>query len=410
MKTNRLLLLFSTAIFEIGLGTNHLKAQDKVKDVQHSVVYHQAGRFAGWPANGGAFMFANDEILVGFTEAKYKITKTHNAEKPFLNWLGRSTDGGKNWVTSDPDNFVGDFGDQPVLKPVSTPVNFKHPQFAMRVVGASYHGAEDGRAHFFYTYDKGQTWQGPFSFGDLFQWKELSDIGLDELSPRTDYIVTNKNECLLFFSVRKAESFGSDRLFCIKTSDGGKSFAFQGWIVPPTNVKGNYPKVKLFADDSKNPYANECRAVMSQSERLSDGTIVTMIRRKFVTADKQEIHWIDAYSSNDDGKTWRFTSKLADTGAENGNPPAFTTTKDGRLCVVYGERDHGTMRVVYSADKGKTWTDPQILMDGFWSEDMQLNDLGYPRVVRRKDGKMVAIYYYSTKEHLHHLRASIWKP
>ncbi|MGV3556818.1 sialidase family protein [Larkinella arboricola] len=386
------------------------KAQKAVKNVQHSIIYHQPGRFAGWPANGGAFLFENDEILVGFTEARYKITNTHNAEKPFLSWLGRSTDGGQTWTTADPAQYVGDFGDTPNLKPVSTPINFKHSGFAMRVVGASYHGAEDGRAHFFYTYDKGKSWQGPFSFGDLFQWKELSNIGLDELSPRTDYIVTSKNECLLFFSVRKANSFGSDRLFCIKTVDRGKSFAFQGWIVGPAGSAGKYTKVKLFDDDSKNPYANECRAVMSQSEKLRDGTLVTMIRRKYVTKDKQELHWIDAYSSTDGGKTWSFTSKVADTGAENGNPPAFTTTKDGRLCVVYGERDHGTIRVVYSADKGKVWSEPQILMDGFWSEDKQLNDLGYPRVVRRKDGKMVAMYYYSTKEHLHHLRASIWTP
>lgn len=64
--------------------------------------------------------------------------------------------------------------------------------------------------------------------------------------------------------------------------------------------------------------------------------------------------------------------------------------------------------MIYSSDKGKTWAKPQVIMDGFWSKDKQLNDLGYPRVVCRKDGKMVALYYYSTKTHLHHLRASIW--
>lgn len=410
MKNISWIYLLSSAFTFQTILPGSLHAQEKVKNVQHSIIYQQNGRFAGWPANGGAFVFDNDEILVGFTEAKYKITKTHNAEKPFNSWLGRSKDGGRSWTTKDPDNYVGDFGDMPALKSLTTAINFRHPGFAMRVVGASYHGAEDGRAHFFYSYDKGNSWQGPFGFGDLFQWKELSNIGLDELSPRTDYIVNGKNECLLFFSVRKAEAFGTDRLFCIKTMDGGKTFAFQGWIVGPRGLSGNYPKVKLFDDDTKNPYANECRAAMSQSQRLPNGTIVTTIRRKYVTPDKQEIHWIDAYSSKDDGKTWSFTSKVADTGAENGNPPAFTTTKDGRLCVVYGERDHGTIRVVYSSDQGKTWGPPQILMDGFWSEDMELNDLGYPRVVRRKDGKLVALYYYSTKEHLHHLRASIWEP
>lgn len=51
-----------------------------------------------------------------------------------------------------------------------------------------------------------------------------------------------------------------------------------------------------------------------------------------------------------------------------------------------------------------------ILLDDFWSEDMEYVDLGYPRVVTRSDGKMVAIFYYSTKEHLHHIHATIWDP
>ena len=51
-----------------------------------------------------------------------------------------------------------------------------------------------------------------------------------------------------------------------------------------------------------------------------------------------------------------------------------------------------------------------ILIDDFWSEDMEYNDLGYPRVLTRSDGKMVAIFYYSTKNYLHHIHATIWDP
>lgn len=387
-----------------------LPAQKSVKNVQHTVIYHQPGRFAGWPANCGAYIYNHDEILVGFTEAIYKKTNSHNADAPYKSWQARSLDGGVTWTYSDPENYVGDFGKKPELKKLTAPINFRHPEFALRLVGDSYHGADDGRGHFFYSYDKGNSWQGPYSVGDMLQWPEFAGTGFNELSPRTDFIVKSDKECLLFFSLRTANKFGTDRLFCIKTADGGQSFTFQGWVVPPANAKGTFPKVKLFDDDARNPFANECRAVMSQTLQLKDGTIVSAIRRKYVTNEKEEIQWIDAYSSTDDGKTWTFTSKIADTGAENGNPPAMTLTKDGRLCVVYGERDHGTIRVVYSKDKGKTWTKPQILMEGFWSEDMELNDLGYPRVVCRKDGKMVAMYYYSTKEHLHHLRATIWQP
>lgn len=380
--------------------------------VQHSIIYYQPGRFAGWPANCGAFIFDNDEIVTGFTEASYKKTNSHNAEGPFYSWLARSLDGGKTWTTSDPENYVGDFGKRPELKELTHPINYKKSGFAMRVVGTSYHGADDARAHFFYSYDAGKSWNGPYGFRDMLNWPELTQAGLDELTPRTDYVVYDSSHCLLFLSVRKKGVFGSDRLFCAETKDGGRSYQFLGWVIGPAGIStpGGNTIVNLFEDLDKNPKANECRAVMSQSQRLADGTIVTVIRRKYIVKGSTEKHWIDAYSSNDDGRTWKFLSKMADTGGSNGNPPALTLTKDGRLCAVYGERDEGTIRVVYSKDKGNSWSKPQILMDGFWSEDMELNDLGYPRVVCRSDGKMVAMYYYSTKENPHHLRATIWQP
>jgi len=66
------------------------------------------------------------------------------------------------------------------------------------------------------------------------------------------------------------------------------------------------------------------------------------------------------------------------------------------------------MMVVYSDDEGATWSEPAILRDGFASEDMETNDLGYPLLLRREDGSMIAFYYWSTKEHLHHIAATIW--
>lgn len=383
-----------------------------VKNAQHVVVYYQPDRFAGWPANNGAFMFENDEMLVGFTEAPYKKRNGHNADKPFLNWLARSTDGGLTWSTADPEGYAGDFGDEPELKTLDNAIEYTKPGFAMRVVGAAYHGAEDGRAHFFYTYDAGKTWNGPYGFGSILSWPAFQGSGLDELTPRTDYIVQDSNSCLLFFSARQKEKFASDRLFCIQSTDGGKTYEFVGWVIGPegADYPGDSVEVPLFEDASKNPAANACRAAMSQSKKLPDGSIVSVIRRKYIIEAAADKNWIDAYVSKDNGKTWSYLSTIAGTGEENGNPPAMTITKDGRLCVVYGERATGTIRVQYSSDLGHTWTIPQVLMDGFWSEDMEFNDLGYPRVLTRADGKLVAVYYYSTSEHPHHLRATIWQP
>lgn len=384
-----------------------------VKDAEQVIVYAKEGRFTAWPANNGAFIFDNDEMLVGFSEGPYQIKKgNHNIGEPITSWLARSTDGGKSWEAYNPDNFVGDFGNMPELKVLGEPIDFEKPGFVMRIVGTSYHGADDPRGHFFYSYDKGITWNGPYGFGDLLNHPEIKKYGLGEITPRTDYVVTGKNECLVFLSARIKGEFATDRLFCMKTIDGGKTFQFMGWVVKPfleEEARESF-KVPLYDDESKNPYATQCRAVMSQTFRLQDGKLFSVMRRRYTPTEGDDKNWVDAYASVDGGRTWKFQSKVGDAGVENGNPPALAIMKDGRLCAVFGERVFGTMQVAYSSDEGKSWSEPQILLDDFWSEDMELNDLGYPRVLTRSDGKMVAIFYYSTKEHLHHIHATIWDP
>lgn len=389
------------------------KSFQHVKGAEQVIVYSQENRFAAWPANNGAWMIEGNEILVGFTEAPYELKKDdHNIGKPMTSWLARSMDGGESWEAFNPENFVGDFGNQPELKTPEEPIDFEAPRFVMRVVGTAYHEANDPRGHFFYSYDGGNSWKGPFSFGDLIHHPEIGKYGLGEITPRTDYVVTGKNECLVFLSARETGKFGTDRLFCLKTADGGKTFDFMGWIVKPFNESEieETIKVPLYEDENKNPYATQCRAVMSQTFELQNGKLLSVMRRKYVPEEGKAKNWVDAYASTDGGKTWTFQSKVGDAGDGNGNPPALGITSDGRLCAVFGEREFGTIQMAYSSDEGKTWGEPMILLDDFWSEDMEYVDLGYPRVVTRSDGKMVAIFYYSTKEHLHHIHATIWDP
>ena len=115
--------------------------------------------------------------------------------------------------------------------------------------------------------------------------------------------------------------------------------------------------------------------------------------------------WIDVYRSTDDGQSWQFLSKGADTGMRNGNPPNLLRLMDGRLCLAYGYRatPYG-IRAKLSHDEGETWEDEIVLRD-----DGRTWDLGYPRMVQRPDGKLVTIYYYSTAENPEqHIAATIW--
>ena len=385
-----------------------------VKDAKQVIVYYEKNRFGGWPANNGAWIFSGDELLVGFKEGPYELKQyNHNIGEPSAHWLARSTDGGETWSAYDPDNFVGDFEDVPEFKTLEESIDFEAPRFVMRVGGT--YGGPDPRGYFFYSYDAGVSWKGPYGFSNLINHPEMKKYGLEEITPRTDYIASGKNECIVMMSAREKGKFGSDRLFSIKTEDGGKTFQFLGWVIKPFREDeiDEINKVALYDDSDKNPYATQCRAVMSQTRMLPNGKLITVMRRKYTAPDGDAVNsenWVDAYASVDGGKTWAFQSTAGNGGKGNGNPPALAITSDGRLCTVFGEREFGTIQVAFSSDEGKSWSEPQILFDEFWSEDMEYADMGYPRVLARSDGKLVALFYYSTKDYLHHIHATVWDP
>src|SRR5690606_21052700 len=126
---------------------------EKVENAEHVVVYYEKDKFLGWPANNGAWSADGVNMLVGFTHGDYELIEgNHNIGGNQVSWLARSTDMGKTWEGYDPVDYVGDFGKKPELLTLETPIDFSHPQFAMRMVGTSYHGTHDDRGHFFFSY------------------------------------------------------------------------------------------------------------------------------------------------------------------------------------------------------------------------------------------------------------------
>ncbi|MHC4155535.1 MAG: sialidase family protein [Planctomycetota bacterium] len=332
--------------------------------LEHALVFSEPDKFAAWPANNGVWSWG-DEILVGFTYGGYKVKDSHDIEKPQFNVLGRSTDGGRTWKIKDPENFSGDDAE---AKPSPGGINFAHPDFAMRV----------GGKEFFISYDRGRSWQGPYLFGEF----GLPKSELTEITSRTDYIVNGPQDCFIFTSVRKPGKFGTDRAFGMRTTDGGKTFKFVSWIVP-----------------LEDPH----RGVMPSTVRLTDDKLVTAIRRR---AYPQDECWVDAYSSNDNGNSWKFLSRVGETGNWNGNPPALARLKDGRLCCVYGNRTERRIYAAISNDEGATWSERITLRDDFRKDTEQ--DLGYPRLVQRADGALVTMYYWATDERpQQHIAATI---
>ena len=368
----------------------------------NTVVYYDESHWSAVPANNGGsgpIWQWGDELLAGFTRGTFnKDGGFHqcNNDKPFESWLARSTNGGESWEAWQPDGYAGYAGKpSPTLQPAPGGIDFTGRGFVMRVEGFGYHGNAGG--HWFYSQDKGATWQGPYDFGDLLSCRELSD---KEFTGRTGYIINGPNDMYLFLSVRQsAENKRDDEgrfeaatgvrleetCFLARTSDGAKTFSLVSWVVS---------------------WEDPCRAIMPAPVRLLESRIIVALRRKSATRN-----WIDCFNSEDDGKSWSLLSEVApteDANEFNGNPPALVKMSDGRLCCVFGNRSTEQIIAKYSEDGGKTWNEGHVLRDDFHSAN-GCPDLGYPRLWQRSDEKMVVAYFWCTQRRPQtHIAATIF--
>ena len=347
--------------------------------MEHMTVYYKKEMYAAWPANNGVWMWDGREIVVGFTLGQYEVTGgLHNIGRRATKRLARSRDGGRTWYIEKPDFRLKSRD----LAELPHPIDFSKSGLGMHVLGAKYHGSQWQQGGFFFTYDRGRRWRGPFGFTGLEKHPELNGLSW---TPRTDYVIYDPRRCLVMLSAQKNDL--DDRIFCAHTTDGGRSFEFLGWMVS--------------FDD---PY----RAVMSSTIRTSEGDLVSAVRRRTVV-DKHSVCWIDAFRSQDNGNSWTLLSKIGDTGSNNGNPPALVRMTDGRLCCVYGRRDRRQMVARISSDGGENWGAEWVLRQDFPTDGRP--DFGYPRVVQRSDGALVVMYYWSTRlQPEQHIAATIWRP
>jgi hypothetical protein len=383
-KIKSLKLIIAPLLF---VGFKSTDAQS-VKSAKNVIVFQEQDWFGGWPANNGVWTWDNGkEILVGYAYGRFVEQKGHNIEgmsdttRNVKSRLARSTDGGLTWTSEDPENYVGD-GKLPVSSPGG--IDFQAPGFAMRVVGTGYHGAHDEAGSFFVSDNRGKDWLGPYRFNGLMDDPNLK--GTSNTS-RTGYLVTGPNSCLIFMSMRGVNQDYLDKTYVAETSDGGKTFRFVSWVVPLND-----------------PY----RAVMPAVSRLKDGSVVVALRRR----DKvKDIAWVDVYGSMDNGRTWAFLSRVGETGKLNGNPPALVALKDGRIACAYGDRTRVKLFARISSDGGKSWGGEIIVRDDFQTDKFGDKDFGYPRLAVNHKNKLVAMYYWATKENpQQHIAATIWKP
>lgn len=353
-----LILLLQTSVTRAQIVNGPVETK-----VQHGIVYYEEGRFGGWPANHGKWIW-DEEILVGFVEAAHKDRSGHNYDQSTArDKYARSRDGGLTWNIEDAyekgqtgwrynNRLPDDKADKPV--DLSESINFKHPDLALTFLRAT---NNTGPSHFYYSYNRGNSWNGPF---------RLPDMGTNGIATRTDYIIDGENELTAFFTVAKSND-REGRILCARTKDGGLSWEKVAFV-------GLEP---------------EGFDIMSSSVRLSSSEILTVIRTR--TKDRQDL--LTSYRSKDNGKTWeKQKDPVADTG-RGGSPPALLKLKDSRLALGYIYRsEYGSrVNVKFSTDNGMNWSDEIILRCCEGTN----RDCGYPRMMQRPDGKLVMVYYWN---------------
>ncbi|MEX2411695.1 MAG: sialidase family protein [Candidatus Paceibacterota bacterium] len=362
----QLFVLIFFSITLLGINQNKdLSISENPQDVRHLKVYYEEGKFAGWPANNGIWSWG-DEILVGFVQADHMERSGHTYDVTTSRYkYARSFDGGITWAIEDAyengqtawtyQNQARDRETSKNAIVLTDPIDFSHPDF---VITFSRITNNSGPSLFYYSYNRGNDWHGPY---------ELPNLHTPGVATRTDYFIDGSNELSAFVTVAK-QNQREGRVAMYKTKDGGISWEIKSWL-------GGEP---------------EGFDIMPSSVRLSQNEILTTIRSRDIDPRRD---YIKAFHSDNNGDSWeKINEPVYDTGA-GGSPPALVKLQDGRLALAYIFRSKYGSRVhlKLSDDDGQSWSHEITLR----SNDDATNDAGYPRMVQRSDGKLVVVYYWN---------------
>ena len=289
--------------------------------------------------------------------------------------LARSLDGGRTWKHEKPAGLTppptpGNIAGVPTDKggkaaaPLTTPIDFTAPGFALT---ARMSDIDVGPSWFFYTTDKGKSWNGPYT---------LPDFGQKGIAARTDYLVDGPRELTMFLTAAKSNG-REGRVICV-------------------------------ADRGRRPHVEPGRhgGARARGERLRDHAVLR--------AAVADVH-PDARAAPPVDRGLPLRRQRCELDARRPRRAGHRPRQPAEPREAARRTAGGDVRLPRGAVRHPRADQPRPGRS--WSDDIVLRsdavdwDLGYTRSVQRADGKIVTVYYYNDAASTErYIAATIWTP
>ncbi len=294
------------------------------------------------------------------------------------------------------------------------------------VRGGDAHVGPRGRLDWVRSADKGKTWTRGL----------LADAEMDDRNPAVGQL--RSGTLVVGYTIdRSYEPSGKrvmplvrDSLWTVRSTDRGKTWEKPVKSpVPVADGVSPYGKMVELADGTllmsayheRGPKLEHETALVYRSrdggKTWGDSTVIadhfneTSLTplpdgRLLAVARAHQGQYLAVTASSDRGRTWPPVRRI--TG-DNEHPADVIVLKDGRLLLVFGERNRPFgVRAMFSSNLGKDWG-PEVAI---LAADAHGRDCGYPSSVETEPGRIVTMYYGvdgdTSKSEGAYARAVLW--
>jgi hypothetical protein len=364
-------------------ATRKMARPRPAKQADHAIIYRNDGEFCSWPFTMGFFETASS-LIVNFQRARANYG---DVDSPNHNVVGRggatlcsarSFDRGVTWDKEPLQEHLGntleahDGSSESILDLGA--VDFTNRDTLVWTQSSNF-GTPNSRPYVRISKDAGRNWSRSY---------RLPLDGMPAASTNSSQMVRSDGRSLLMLTAVSQDGWSRRPMAFLSVPDQS-TWRFLSFVTPKEDPYGETDGdwAKLASSFAFGGH----RWFYPRTVELRSGRILCTLRCQ---RSPQGDMWSEVYYSDDGGLTWGLRSRINDFGA----PTSLVYMKDGRLVAVYGYRlpPYG-VRAAVSEDEGLTWNPEVILRDdgGSW-------DLGYPQAIESTRGKVMAAYYFNSKD------------